>query len=175
MPADLRVTTTPWSDPQAVALRREMHDYLATIYPAETAGGFEALDARVSRGIVATAVAWLDGVATGCASLRLLPTDPVAGEPTVGELKKVFVRPGSRGAGVGRALLEHIEAVAGELGITRLVLETGAVQDPAIRLYLAAGYRRIDALPRYRDDPTSLCFAKDLARPTGADGLHPRG
>lgn len=172
MPAQPRrqVTVSPvaWFDPDAVVLRREMYDYLAELYPQETAaaealGGFVALDERVRPTVAATALARLDGAAAGCASLRILPVtvDDPAG-PGWGEVKKVFVRPGLRGAGVGRALLLHIEDVARDLGLTRLVLETGVVQHAAIRLYVGAGYRRIEALPDHRGDATSLSFGKDL-------------
>lgn len=172
MPAQPRrqVTVGPvaWSDPDAVALRRGMYDDLAAVYPEETAaaeatGGFEGLDERIRPAVVATVLARLDGAAAGCASLRPLPvTGDEPARPHVGELKKVFVRPELRGAGVGRAPMAHIEEVARDLGFTTLVLETGVAQDAAVRLYVGAGYRQIETLPEHRGDPTSLAFSKDL-------------
>ena len=176
MPAERRrqltVEAVAWSHPDAVALRRGMYDYLSQLYPEETAaaeaaGGFEALDERIGRAVVATVLARLDGAAAGCASLRPLPvTGDEPARPHVAELKKVFVRPDLRGGGVGRALMVHIEDVARTLGLTTLVLETGVVQDDAIRLYVGAGYRQIPSLPEHRGDPTSLSFSKDLGPAT---------
>ena len=172
MPAQPRRHVTAeevaWSDPDAVALRRGMYDYLADLYPEETAaaevtGGFEALDERIRPAVVATFLARLDGAAAGCASLRPLPvTGDEPARPHVGELKKVFVRPGLRGAGVGRALMAHIEEVARGLGFTTLVLTTGVAQDAAVRLYLSAGYRQIETLPEHRGDPSAVSLSKDL-------------
>ena len=163
----LRVDGVACDDPQAIALRHASYLDLATLYPAETAeveaaGGFRALDARLLSTIVATSLAWLDEEPVGCASLRPLR---VAGAPpsaTVGELKKVFVAPHARGRGVGRAVLRHVQGQARSHGFTSLVLETGPLQVPAQRLYLAAGYESIDEPAGRGADPEALWFGTRL-------------
>ncbi len=66
----------PWEDPDATALRREMHETSsAVLYPElfeglDAAGGFEAVDARLGTDVVLTLVAYRDDEALGCASLR---------------------------------------------------------------------------------------------------------
>ncbi|GHH45437.1 hypothetical protein GCM10018773_34800 [Streptomyces candidus] len=55
----------------------------------------------------------------GYAGVRLL-----AGSPTTAELKRMYVRPAGRGAGLGRGLLRAVEASAQQLGASRIVCET---------------------------------------------------
>ena len=60
------------------------------------------------------------------------------------ELRKMYFLPALRGLGAGRALIERcLEAARGE-GFRRCYLETLTGMDAAQRLYLAAGFRRID-------------------------------
>jgi len=70
--------------------------------------------------------------------------------PRVGELKRLYVRPEARRRGLGRALLEHLELVAGRAGYEALRLDTGPQQPAALRLFAAAGYRPI---PDYNGNP----------------------
>src|SRR5690606_33307669 len=91
----LEVRAVPWDDPDAAALRREMHETSSAIlYPElfaafDAAGGFDAVDARLGADVVTTLVVYRDGEALGCASLRR----PAPGAPEDAlEVKKVFVR-----------------------------------------------------------------------------------
>ncbi|MBO1330909.1 GNAT family N-acetyltransferase [Streptomyces sp. VRA16 Mangrove soil] len=71
----------------------------------------------------------------GCAGLRLL-----AGAPETAELKRMFVRPAGRGAGLGRGLLLAVEQSARRLGATRIVCETNTQLTAARALYTRHGY-----------------------------------
>jgi ribosomal protein S18 acetylase RimI-like enzyme len=53
---------------------------------------------------------------------------------------ELYVRPESRGAGLGRLALQQAEAACRELGIGALHLEVGRGNDAAQRLYRAAGF-----------------------------------
>ena len=53
------------------------------------------------------------------------------------------VRPELQRRGIGRALLELLEARAVEMGIKHLRLDTTAVQRPAQRLYESSGYTKV--------------------------------
>jgi GNAT superfamily N-acetyltransferase len=78
------------------------------------------------------------------------------------EVRRMFVSRQARGQGIARTILGLIEAHAKAQGFTRLVLETGNRQLPAIRLYETSGFNRIPAFGNYASDPTSVCFAKSL-------------
>jgi len=88
-------------------------------------------------------VARLRGLAVGCGAVRVLDAD-------VAEIKRMWVDPAVRGAGVGRALLAALEAGAAELGARTVRLDTAASLTEALALYRSAGYREI--VP-YNDNP----------------------
>jgi len=74
----------------------------------------------------------------------------------------MYVEPGQRGKGVGWAVLTDLEAAARQLGVQRLVLETGVYQDAAIALYKRAGFTQIDCWGEYTSSPSSICYEKNL-------------
>lgn len=67
-----------------------------------------------------------------------------------GEIKRMYVVPSARGAGIARKLLTALEAEARGLGYARARLDTGPRQPHARALYLSTGYREI---PDYNDNP----------------------
>lgn len=79
-----------------------------------------------------------------------------------GEVKRMYVLPQARGRGLGRRLLEELEAQARTLGYTALVLETGDRQPEALGLYTSSGFERIPCYPPYNRRELSLCFEKRL-------------
>lgn len=83
-------------------------------------------------------LARLRGRPVGCGAVRLH-------EPGVGLLKRMWVAPEARGLGLGRRLLQELEAVATERGVTVLRLETNRSLTEAIGLYRSAGYREVPA------------------------------
>jgi len=74
---------------------------------------------------------------------------PVAGggvkrdEDGVAEIKRMYVVPAARQQGLGRRLLEELEAAARELGYARIRLDTGPRQPHAQAMYERAGYHPI--------------------------------
>lgn len=102
-------------------------------------------------------VARRDGVPVGCGALRRHH-----GDPTVAEIKRMYVAPEARGAGIGRALLVALETEAAGLGYRRVVLETGLRQHEAMAMYEASGYSPIAPYGAYRDSELSRCYEKRL-------------
>jgi putative acetyltransferase len=100
-------------------------------------------------------LAWLDAEAVGCGALV-----DHAGE--YGELKRIYVRPACRRAGVGRAILGELFSQARSRGLRVLRLETGNAQPEALAMYERAGFRRRGPFGDYREDPLSLFMELEL-------------
>jgi GNAT superfamily N-acetyltransferase len=83
-------------------------------------------------------VAYDGGRAVGCAGLRRL------GRGT-GEIKRMFVTEEARRRGVGRLLLEDLEARAAAAGLHRMRLFTTESLHEARELYAGAGYRVVSS------------------------------
>ncbi|WP_436771763.1 GNAT family N-acetyltransferase [Yinghuangia sp. YIM S09857] len=78
------------------------------------------------------------------------------------EVKRLYVAPEARGAGVARALMAVLHERARAAGAPRCVLDVLPQRTGAINLYKRLGYRQIGP---YRDDhgPIELlCYAYDL-------------
>lgn len=85
----------------------------------------------------------IDGEPVACGAIKTI-------EPGVGSLKRMWVADDVRGLGIGRRMLQALEAEAPALGLRVLRLETNRELGEAIRLYRTAGYREV---PRFNDDP----------------------
>lgn len=90
------------------------------------------------------------------------------GEVTA-EIKRMWVHPGWRGAGLGSRLLRHLEDEARRLGHHVVRLDTRHVLDEAIAMYERAGY---DPIERYNDNPYATHFyRKELSLPAVQTGM----
>jgi DNA-binding MarR family transcriptional regulator/predicted GNAT family N-acyltransferase len=99
-------------------------------------------------------VASVDGESVACGVVKAI-------EPRVGSLKRMWVADTARGLGIGRRMLEALEAQARELGLTTVRLETNKALSEAIALYRSAGFREV---PPFNDDPYAHhWFEKRLA------------
>jgi DNA-binding MarR family transcriptional regulator/GNAT superfamily N-acetyltransferase len=88
-------------------------------------------------------LAHLDGRAVGCGALKI-------GSRGVGEIKRMWVDPSTRGLGIAQRLLDAIEAQAVAFDLRTLRLDTNRSLVEARALYLRNGYREI---PTYNDNP----------------------
>ncbi len=79
---------------------------------------------------------WADAPPVGGVGLRSIA-------PTIGEVRRLWVDPGWRGRGLGRALMAALEEEALGLGHVRMQLATGDRQPEAVALYNAAGWQRV--------------------------------
>lgn len=86
--------------------------------------------------------------------------EPVAGGGVrafagAGEIKRMWVHPDWRGAGLGSRMLRRLEEEAVALGHRVVRLDTRHVLTEAIALYERSGYQRIE---RYNDNPYATHF-----------------
>jgi putative acetyltransferase len=68
----------------------------------------------------------------------------------------------SRGLGIGKAMVAHIEQFAKEQGVKRISLETGTNEafKPARELYKSLGYVDCDAFGDYVLSEDNMCMTK---------------
>jgi len=80
------------------------------------------------------------------------------------ELKSMHTAHERRRTGVGRALLNHLLAVAAERGYTRVSLETGSMVEfePARALYASAGFTECEPFADYVLSPNSTFMTRTL-------------
>jgi ribosomal protein S18 acetylase RimI-like enzyme len=82
-------------------------------------------------------LATVSGSPAGCGGVRSQPDG-------AGEVKRLYVRPSFRGAGLGRALLKELEAGAHDRGFPVLRLDTDGHQPAALGLFRSAGYKQVE-------------------------------
>jgi GNAT superfamily N-acetyltransferase len=81
--------------------------------------------------------------------------------PGMGEIKRMYVVPSHRGAGIARRVLEELERRARARGFEAIRLDTHDRLSEATAMYSGAGYRQI---PDYNSNPRSnRWFEKLLA------------
>jgi len=141
------------NQPDVLALMQESDAYSADRYPPESRHLVDP--ALLARSNVRFLVARRDARAVGCGAL-VLADDGAA------ELKRMIVAAAARGRGVGRAILDRLETVAGREHAPVIRLETGIYNDAALRLYRACGYRDRGPFGAYGADPLSVFMEKVL-------------
>jgi putative acetyltransferase len=155
----LTIEPTSYDDPAALLLVEELYHDLNERYDEEDDGGAEwraeVTDAKVQPPDGIFLVARWEGEPVACGALKRI-------DATTGEIKRMYTTPAGRKKGIARALLARLEDEARALGYAALQLETGKPQPEALALYETTGWSRITPYGRYRDDPLSVCFRKEL-------------
>lgn len=137
------LTGTEAYRPAAELLREYMAEVARRVDGFDGGGADPDAEARDGTMIV---VCGDDGTPLGCLAVREIA-------PGIGEIKRMYVRPTARGAGLGGRLIEVAEQAAERLGCTVLRLDTAGDRLPeAYRLYLRHGFVEI---PRYNDNPSA--------------------
>jgi len=97
-------------------------------------------------------LAYCDTGAVGCILYHPLPH-----MGSVGEVKRLYVRPAFRRRGIAQELLERLERFASSRGVEWLYLDTNDELRAAIAFYERNGYVRC---PRYNDNPQATIFMR---------------
>ncbi len=99
-------------------------------------------------------VAYLHDEAIGCGAVKYHADAP-------SEIKRMWIAPHARGLGLGRRLLETLQACASASGAVVARIETSAVLTEALSLYRSAGWVEV---PAFNDEPfADHWFEKVLA------------
>jgi putative acetyltransferase len=135
--------------------RAEIHallsEHLRNMYALSPPESVHALDlGRLRSPEITFWTAWDGTLLIGCGALKEL-------DSLHGEIKSMRTPQGLRRRGAGRAILNHIIAVARSRGYQRLSLETGSMEAfrPAQTLYESAGFSFCGPFGEYREDPNS--------------------
>lgn len=99
----------------------------------------------------------IDGELLGIGAIKQLDSDHA-------ELKSMHTAIAARRRGVGRAILDHLVAVAAACGVRRVSLETGAGEafEPARSLYAAAGFVPCGPFGEYSATPNNEFMTRFL-------------
>jgi putative acetyltransferase len=98
-----------------------------------------------------------DGTVLGVGAIKQI-------DSTHAELKSMHTAEAARRRGIGRAILDHLLAVAAERGVRRVSLETGAMGAfaPARSLYADAGFVPCGPFGDYETSPSSAFMTRFL-------------
>jgi putative acetyltransferase len=96
-----------------------------------------------------------DGQAVACGALK-------RHDSGIGEIKRMYARPSHRGRKIGAMIMERIESLARDGGLTRLVLESGDRHPAAWTVYERAGFTRCGPVLDYPDSKWSVFYDKIL-------------
>jgi GNAT superfamily N-acetyltransferase len=116
-------------------------------FAAELAG----LETMYAAPVGCLLLAWRAGHAIGCIGVRALSA---SGSDC--EMKRLYVRDGARGSGLGRTLAQHAMAWAKSAGYRRMCLDTLATMAAARGLYRALGFQPIE--PYYQTALAGTAF-----------------
>ena len=98
-------------------------------------------------------VAYLHGEPVGCGAVKHHPGG-------VTDIKRMWISPSARGLGLGRRLLDHLEAAARAGGARVAHIETSASLTEALALYRSAGWVEVEP---FNDEPfADHWFEKEL-------------
>ena len=164
MEAAVRVVAVNKADDVLVdAARTLFREYAASLGVDLAFQNFEDEMARFPRGYLppdgALCVVRARDSVVGCVAVRRL-------EPTLCEMKRLYVRPDARGRGLGRRLAEAALEAARQLGYRRMRLDTLPSMGAARELYAVLGFREIAP---YYHNPIEGASYMELELQSGAD------
>jgi len=145
-------------DPEHPDARYCLAEYVAELNaradrPFDPSVGATALPHEVRPPAGEFFVAYLHGEPVGCGAVKHHPDGAT-------DIKRMWISPSARGLGLGRRLLEHLEAAARESGARVAHIETSDALIEALALYRSAGW--VEVAP-FNDEPfADHWFEKEL-------------
>jgi putative acetyltransferase len=160
MPDRLIIRAESPDQPEVRALLAGLDSYLASLYPPEANHIVDVQGLLAPEVTFYVAREGCQPVGTG-AVRRMAGAVETDGQP-FGEIKRMYVDPAFRGREIGIKLLDVIESQLRNEGIRLALLETGAHQTQAVRLYQRCGYTPRGAFAGYPDNGLSVFYGKAI-------------
>lgn len=158
--ADIVVRPERADHPQVLGLLQALDRYLGELYEPEANHILDLPSLLAPH--VAFVVAEQGARIVGCGAVRRMSGEAATTGAAYGEVKRMMVLPEQRGRRIGERILAVLENGLRAGGIDRALLETGARQTAAVRLYERCGYRRRGPFAGYPDNGLSLFLEKRL-------------
>ena len=151
---EIELREVPADDPIVVRLVEALRDEVESRGAHNGAVRPDVSLAEAMRADCDTLLAYADSEPVGTGALR-------EREPGVAEIKRMYVLPDYRGAGIAGRMLEELERRARARGFEVIRLDTHDRLNEATSMYRGAGFREI---PDYNANPRSnVWFEKPLA------------
>ena len=124
--------------------------FLTPVNEQEIQSYWSSVETELASGLRKLFLAYDDGSVIGAVQLSLC-SKPNGSHR--GEVEKLMVHTGARGKGVSKKLMSLMEAVASEINLSLLVLDT-RVGDVASLLYRSIGYTEVGQIPQFARSST---------------------
>lgn len=148
-----RLWALPYDDPVARDLVEQVQQEYVRRYGGRDEAVVDPAEFRPPAGLFLAAE--VAGAAVGSGAWRALGGG-------VAEVKRVYVASGFRRRGLAQLIMAALERTAAEAGIRSVVLNTGAEQPEALRLYDQLGYGPVAPYGVYACSPKAVFVGKDL-------------
>ena len=134
---------------------RWLDEYMSALYPPESNHFLDVAALLAPNVRLFVAREGVAGPGIGCGAVVL--------HAEYAEVNRMYVTPDLRGRGLGRLILDALEAEARTASVAWLRLETGPKQPEALGLYRRAGFAECGPFGDYAPDPLSVFMEKRLA------------
>ena len=159
----VRLRALPYDDPVAQDLiERVQLEYVAR-YGGRDEAAVDPAEFLPPQGLFLAAE--VDGEPVGSGAWRAMGGG-------VAEIKRVYVAPALRRRGLAQLIVDALERSAAQAGFRSVVLNSGARQPEALRLYEQLGYGPVPPYGVYACAPSAVFLGKDLpaVTPCPSDG-----
>jgi putative acetyltransferase len=137
---------------QAVALIEKLNQYQIGLYGL-AACNLETPEALVQNNAFMVG-AYREDTLIGIGAVKLFEQ--------YAEIKRMYVEEPYRGLSIAESILNTLEEHVKQQGIGRLFLETGNLQQAAIKFYKKSGYCLVESFGDYKPNPVSRYFGKTI-------------
>ena len=150
----MRIDVVAYDHPDAVKLIAEVQQEYVDRYGSSDPSPVDPAEFAPPRGLFL--VGYTDGGAVACGGWR------ADADGAGAEIKRMYVAPAARRAGLARAMLAELERTALAAGHRKVILETGGRLPEALALYRSAGYAPVTPFGYFASAPTSIHLGKQL-------------